>query len=111
MGEKDRVWQRGKETTMGARGWLVVVVGLLVTGSANAGWPWTKKDTKKEACPAPSYSRLNYWAPNAVRAAAHFHGSALNPYAPACAAEQITLTYPCPAVDPARLVAERDVLR
>lgn len=96
---------------MRARAWLVGAIILLATGSANAGWPWAKKESKKEACPTPSYSRLNYWAPNAVRTAAHFHRSTLNPYAPACAAEQITLTYPCPAVDPARLVAERDVLR
>lgn len=95
------------------RGWAAVVVlaGLLTPGLARAGWWGFALFGKKAECPAPSYPKLNYLAPQYQRAKAHVHGPALSVYPVAPPAEGVILTYPCQTVDPAQLVTERPILR
>jgi hypothetical protein len=65
-------------------------------------------------CPKPSYSPVHYWAPTLVRVRAHFHGPRVSPYVPdrhpGDPADMAIIKYPCPAVDPAALVGDRQLL-
>lgn len=94
---------------------LALAAASVLGGSAQAGWMDGRRapeeSCKDGTCPKPWYSRLHFWTPTAVRVKARIHGPALNPYAPPCAAQQVLIAYPCQPVDPARLVAEREILR
>ena len=78
---------------------------LLLPASADA-----RPLLKHEQCPAPSYSRLNYWAPTLVRLVNYHRYSGQGVYAtdlnPGIPYGYQIIPYKCPAVPPATSAAE-----
>src|SRR5436190_7631004 len=87
---------------------LVLAAGLVLGNTADAGplkdWFYHRD------CPPPDYSPFRYWVPGAARVHDKVHGPHLDVYAPDRHPEipptYITLTFPCPPVEPAGTLIE-----